>query len=76
MRNICNKGIIKSLIGYSSYQNKKESIYDQYEVQIPRNTILYHEQKYTNNLLNYLASQQYQKIKEMNIQPSGVYSYD
>lgn len=76
MRNICNKGIIKSLIGYSSYQNKKESIYDQYEVQIPRNTILYHEQKYTNDLLNYLASQQYQKIKEMNIQPSGVYSFD
>jgi len=24
MRNICNKGIIKSLIGYSSYQIKKK----------------------------------------------------
>lgn len=32
--------------------------------------------KYTNNLLNYLESQQYQKIKEMNIQPPRVYSYD
>ena len=76
MRSICNKGIIRSLIGYSSYQNKKETIFDEYEVSIPRSTILYHEQRWNDRLIEYLESQQYKRIKEMNIQPSGVYSYD
>lgn len=76
MRSICNKGIIRSLIGYSSYQNKKETLYDQYEVNIPRSTVLYHEQRNSNELIDYLESLQYRRIKEMNIRPSGVYSYD
>ena len=76
MRSISEKGIIRSLIGYSSYQNKKETIFNEYEVRIPRSTVLYHEQKSNDNLLNYLESQQYKKIKEMNIRPSGVYCYD
>ena len=76
MRSICDKGIIRSLIGYTPYQNKKETIYDKYELHIPRNTILYHEQKYHDELIEYLESQQYRKIKEMDIRPSGVYCYD
>lgn len=76
MRSICNKGLTRSLIGYTSYQNKKETIFDEYEVTIPRSTVLYHEEKWNNNLIDYLESQQYHRIKEMNIRPSGVYSYD
>lgn len=76
MRSICEKGIIRSLMGYSSYQNKKETIYNEYEVNIPRSTLLYHEEKHSNALIDYLISQQYMRIKEMNIRPFEVYSYD
>lgn len=76
MRSICDKGIIRSLMGYSSYQNKKETIFDEYEVTIPRSTILYHEQKQYNRIINQLELEQQQLIKERNIRPSGVYSYD
>lgn len=76
MRSICEKGIIRTLMGYSSYQNKKETIYNEYEVNISRSTILYHEQKHSNALIDNLISQQYMRIKEMNIRPSGLYSYD
>ena len=76
MRSICNKGLTRSLMGYTSYQNKKETIFDEYEVTIPRSTVLYHEERWNNDLIDYLESQQYRRIKEMNIRPSGVYSYD
>ena len=76
MRSICNKGLTRSLMGYTSYQNKKETIFDEYEVTIPRSTVLYHEERWNNDLIDYLESQQYRRIKKMNIRPSGVYSYD
>ncbi|RAP50152.1 MAG: hypothetical protein BZ138_06940, partial [Methanosphaera sp. rholeuAM270] len=61
---------------YASYQNKKKTIFDEYEVYFPRSTVLYHEQKWNNRLIEYLESQQYKRIKIMNIRPPGVYSYD
>ena len=76
MKGICSKGLIRSLIGYNSYQNKKETIYNEYEVDVPRSTILYHEQRESDTLIDYLLSQQYQRMKEQGIRPSGVYCYD
>lgn len=76
MKNVCEKGIIRSLIGYSSYQNKKETIFNEYGVRIPRSTILYHEQKWNNTLMDYCLLHQYKKIKESIIQPSGVYTHN
>ena len=64
MKGICSKGLIRSLIGYNSYQNKKETIYNEYEVDVPRSTILYHEQRESDTLIDYLLSQQYQRMKE------------
>lgn len=76
MRSIRDKGVIRSLMGYNSYQNKKESISDQYEVDIPRNTIYYHEQEISEDMIKELETEQYKIIKERNIRPSGIYSYD
>lgn len=76
MRSIREKGTTMSLIQYSSYQSKKEYIYDQYSVNIPRSTVYYHENTESNTLTEYLESQQYKRIKEMYIIPSGIYSYD
>jgi len=76
MRSIRDKGIIKSLMGYISYQNKKESISDQYEIDVPRSTILYHEQEVSDNLIKELETEQCKRIKDMNIRPSGISCYD
>ena len=76
MRSIREKGIIRTLTGYDPYQCKKETIRDDYKVDVPRNTIVYHEQEVSDDLIKELETEQCIRIKEMNIRPSGIYYYD
>lgn len=76
MRSIRKKGLIRTLMGYDPYQCKKETINDDYKVDVPRNTIVYHEQEVSDDLIKELETEQCIKIKEMNIRPSGIYCYD
>lgn len=63
-------------IGYLPYQKKAEIIKIENGIQLNRQTVYYHESKYSEHYITQKEEKLQKLLKDMNIKPSGIYSYD
>ena len=73
---VCEKPVKSEFIEYKSYQKKAESIKDGLGVKLNRQTVYYHETKYSDSYITIREESNQKLLKEMGIQASGIYHYD
>jgi hypothetical protein len=75
-KNFREFGLNASLIGYLSYEKKIDFIEWIFGVKIPRSTVYYHEKVLSDEYLAKKERKISKMIKELGIEPGGVYHYD
>ena len=75
-RAICQKSIEYESIGYLSYQKKVEFIKLENGISLNRQTAYYHESTYGDTFITQKEENLQKLLKEMKIEPSGIYHYD
>ena len=75
-RAICIKAVEYESISYLSYQKKAEIIKLEHGLSLNRQTIYYHESVYADSFITQKEENLQKLIKEMKIEPSGIYHYD
>lgn len=75
-RAICSKSVEYESISYLSYQKKAEIIKLEHGLSLNRQTVYYHESVYADSFITQKEKNLQKLIKEMKIEPSGIYHYD
>ena len=75
-KNIRDFGLNTSLIDYLSYEKKADFMELIFGITIPRSTVYYHENILSDEYLARKEKEMSMMIKELGIEPEGVYHYD
>ena len=75
-RAICQKAIEYESIDYLSYQKKVEFTKLENNISLNRQTAYYHESTYVDTFITQKEGNLQKLLKEMKIEPSGIYHYD
>ena len=75
-KNIRDFGLNTSLIDYLSYEKKADFMELIFGITIPRSTVYYHENILSDEYLARKEKEMSMMIKELGIEPGGVYHYD
>ena len=75
-RSICEKALEYESISYLPYQKKAELIKLENGINIKRQTVYYHESKYSDYFITNKEENLQKILKDMEIEPSGIYHYD
>ena len=75
-RSICSKSVEYESISYLSYQKKAEIIKLEHGLSLNRQTVYYHESVYADSFITQKEENLQKLLKEMKIEPSGIYHYD
>ena len=75
-RSICNKAVEYESISYLSYQKKAEIIKLEHGLSLNRQTVYYHESTYADSYITQKEENLQKLLKEMKIEPTGIYHYD
>ena len=75
-RAICQKALEYESICYLPYQKKAEIIKLENNISLNRQTVYYHESQYSEHYITQKEEDIQKLLKEMNIEPSGIYCYD
>ena len=75
-RSICEKALEYESISYLPYQKKAELIELENGIRLNRQTVYYHESTYADSFITQKEDDLQKILKEMKIEPSGIYHYD
>ena len=75
-RKVEEHSVLINLVNPESYAKKAEEIANQTGAFPDRSSLFYYHKNYSETLFEYLEHLQYQRIEELNIEPSGHYAYD
>ena len=75
-RSICEKSLEYESISYLPYQKKAEFIQLENKIKLNRQTVFYHESIYADSFITQKEENLQKILKEMKIEPSGIYHYD
>ena len=73
---ICSKALEYESISYLSYQKKAEIIKLEHGLSLNRQTVYYHESIYADSFITQKEENLQKLLKQMKIEPSGIYHYD
>ena len=73
---ICQKALEYESISYLPYQKKAELIELENGIHLNRQTVYYHEYTYADSFITQKEESLQKILKEMKIEPSGIYHYD
>ena len=73
---ICEKALEYESISYLPYQKKAELIELENGIRLNRQTVYYHESTYADSFITQKEDDLQKILKEMKIEPSGIYHYD